>query len=137
MRAGDLPAFHIVWSSPRGLVIYPPGPRTTSRSPDLKPISPSVTIEYSSSRVCRCGGTSAPTEKGCSTIDTAPPVSAPHSLNTTPIDPRLPARPAPGWTTVRGGAPMLFIAAPLLRDIFPGSIVFNEIVPVRPLGFKL
>ena len=58
--AGTSPAFHIECSSPRGFVMYPPGPSTTSRSPDRKPISPSVTIENSSSRVCRCGGTRTP-----------------------------------------------------------------------------
>ena len=41
--AGTSPAFHIECSSPRGFVMYPPGPSTTSRSPDRKPISPSVT----------------------------------------------------------------------------------------------
>jgi hypothetical protein len=56
--------------------MYPPGPSTTSRSPDLNPISPSMTMEYSSSRVWVCGGTSAPTGNGCSTIDSAAGVAA-------------------------------------------------------------
>src|SRR3954447_25945263 len=101
--AGTLPAFHMVCISPRGFVMYPPGPSTTSRSPERKPISPSVTIEYSSSRVCRCGGTSAPTGNGCSTMETAPLVSGPQSLKSTPIEPRKADCPCPGWTTVRGG----------------------------------
>jgi len=36
-------------------------------SPDLNPIEPAVTMENSSSRVWMCGGTRAPTGKGCST----------------------------------------------------------------------
>jgi hypothetical protein len=31
-------------TSLRGLAMYPPAPRTTSRAPDRKPICPSVTI---------------------------------------------------------------------------------------------
>src|SRR6476469_6582569 len=60
-------------------------------------------MEYSSSRVCRCGGTSAPRGKPCSTTANAPPVSAPNSLKSTVIEPRSPLRPSPGRTTVNGG----------------------------------
>src|SRR6516164_3225038 len=67
-------------------------------------------MEYSSSRVCRCGGTSAPTGNGCSTIASAPPVSRPQSLNTTPIVPRSSCGPPPGCTTVRGGAWVLLMS---------------------------
>src|SRR5215831_1813922 len=93
--------------------MYPPGPRTTSRSPDRNPIWPSVTMEYSSSRVWVCGVTSAPTGNGCSTIASAPPVSRPDSLNTTPIVPRLRCAP-PGCTTVSGEASVLPTMEPLL-----------------------
>src|SRR5829696_9883627 len=103
IRAGTSAAFHMACTSLRGLVMYPPAPRTTSRSPDRKPISPSVTMEYSSSRVCRCGRTRAPTGKGCSTIETAPPVCVPHSLKSTPMEPRVPELPSPGCTIVSGG----------------------------------
>src|SRR5829696_3258528 len=103
IRAGTSAAFHMACTSLRGLVMYPPAPRTTSRSPDRKPISPSVTMEYSSSRVCRCGRTRAPTGKGCSTMETAPPLSVPHSLKSTPMEPRVPEPPSPGCTIVSGG----------------------------------
>ena len=47
-----------------------------------------------------CGGTNAPTSNGCSTIDRAPPLSAPSILKTTPTPgARPPARPSPGRTT--------------------------------------
>src|SRR5688572_3129087 len=72
IRAGVRAAFHMVCVSPRGLVMYPPAASTTSRSPERNPISPSVTMEYSSSRVCMWGGTHAPTGNGCSTTDTCP-----------------------------------------------------------------
>src|SRR3954454_24134299 len=62
-----------------------------------------MTMEYSSSSVCTCGGTSEPGGNPCSTIATAPRVSAPMSLNSTVIAPRLPAWPSPGRTTVSGG----------------------------------
>src|SRR6478609_6419228 len=44
IRARTGPAFHIACIPLRGLVMYPPDPRTTSRSPERNPISPLVTI---------------------------------------------------------------------------------------------
>jgi hypothetical protein len=55
-RAGMSPAFLFWCAFPRaGLVMYPPAASTASRSPERKPISPSVRIEYSSSRVWKWG----------------------------------------------------------------------------------
>ena len=64
---------------------------------------PSVTIEYSSSRVWRWGGTSAPTGNGCSTTETWPLVSRSQNLKATPIMPKSPVAPSPGCKMVRGG----------------------------------
>ena len=53
-----------------------------------------------------------------------PPVSRSHSLKTTPIAPRLPCGPPPGWTTVMGGASMLFMREPPVQ--FRCTLVFNQ-----------
>ncbi len=54
IRAGSGPAFHMEWTSLRGLVIYPPGPREISLSPDRNPISPSPVL-WNLNRVLRLG----------------------------------------------------------------------------------
>src|SRR5262245_16887912 len=48
------------------------------------------------------GSTSRPGSIGCSTTANAPPVSAPETLNTTPMPPSQTERPSPGFTTVVG-----------------------------------
>ena len=76
-------------------------------------------MEYSSSRVWRCGGTQAPTGNGCSTIDTRPLVCSPKSLKTTPMVPRFFSSPSPGWMTVSSGWSTSVMVSPpsvALRD---------------------
>ena len=48
------------------------------------------------------GSTSRPGSIGCSTTANAPPVSAPETLNTTPMPPSQTERPSPGFTTIVG-----------------------------------
>jgi len=63
MRAGTSPAFHICVHFPAWLGDVPTASASmASRSPHRKPLSPSVTIEYSSSRGADVGRTSADRE---------------------------------------------------------------------------
>jgi hypothetical protein len=105
--------------------MYPPAASTASRSPDRKPISPSVTIEYSSSRVWRWGGTRAPTGNGCSTTETWPLVSRPQNLKATPIMPKSPVAPSPGCKMVSGGGSTVTMKRPCLsRKCYPPLRLF-------------
>jgi hypothetical protein len=64
VRAGTSPAFHICVHFPAWLGDVPTAAASmASRSPDRKLFSPSVTIEYSSSRGVEVGRTSADLER--------------------------------------------------------------------------
>src|SRR5215204_2872060 len=84
IRAGTFAAFHMACTSLRGLVMYPPAPRdnlaVTGSETDLCLRHDGVLVLSG----VQVRAHQSSNRKGCSTMETAPPVSVPHSLKSTP-----------------------------------------------------